>query len=123
MSTCSGLVALDYANTKFSRGYGSTGVGLGVCARHEFVQKSGAADLQKGERYVPGSMCYAHTKIYDRYANMDYIFVSLSRHHHPRLFKFISYDICCQWSKHLKERLANSRRTSDLTLYSRYADS
>jgi hypothetical protein len=25
---------------------------LGVCARHEFVQKSGAADLQKGERYV-----------------------------------------------------------------------
>jgi hypothetical protein len=46
------LAALDYANTKFSRGYGSTGVGLGVCARHEFVQKSGAADLQKGERYV-----------------------------------------------------------------------
>ncbi|KAJ7667385.1 hypothetical protein B0H14DRAFT_3102517 [Mycena olivaceomarginata] len=56
----SGLAALDYANTKFSRGYGSTGVGLGVCARHEFVQRSGAADLQKGERY----------------ANMDYIFAS-----------------------------------------------
>ncbi|KAJ7839976.1 hypothetical protein B0H14DRAFT_2360894, partial [Mycena olivaceomarginata] len=89
MSTCSGLAALDYANTKFSRGYGSTGVGLGVCARHEFVQKSGAADLQKGERY----------------ANMDYIFASLLRHHHPGLFKFISYDICCQWSKHLQERL------------------
>jgi hypothetical protein len=52
MSTCSGLAALDYANTKFSRGYGSMGVGLGVCVRHEFVQKSGAADLQKGERYV-----------------------------------------------------------------------
>ncbi|KAJ7736393.1 hypothetical protein B0H14DRAFT_3097541 [Mycena olivaceomarginata] len=89
MSTCSGLAALDYANTKFSRGYGSTGVGLGVCARHEFVQKNGAANLQKGERY----------------ANMDYIFASLLRHHDPRLFKFISYDICCQWSKHLKERL------------------
>ncbi|KAJ6515178.1 hypothetical protein C8R47DRAFT_1173066 [Mycena vitilis] len=50
MSTCSGLAALDYANTKFSRGYGSTGVALGVCARHEFVQRNGAADLQKGER-------------------------------------------------------------------------
>ncbi|KAJ7912792.1 hypothetical protein B0H13DRAFT_2232409 [Mycena leptocephala] len=89
MSTCSGLAALDYANTKFSRGYGSTGVGLGVCARHEFVQKTGAADLQKGERY----------------ANMDYIFASLMRHVDPRLTKYISYDICCQWSKHLVERL------------------
>ncbi|KAJ7358033.1 hypothetical protein DFH08DRAFT_687643, partial [Mycena albidolilacea] len=50
MSTCISLAALDYANTKFSRGYGSTGVGLGVCARHEFVQRNGAADLQRGER-------------------------------------------------------------------------
>lgn len=80
MSTCSGLAALDYANTKFSRGYGSTGVGLGVCARHEFVQKSGAADLQKGERYV-----FAHLGklklIFVSYANMDYIFASLMCHH------------------------------------------
>ncbi|KAJ7661213.1 hypothetical protein B0H14DRAFT_2178788, partial [Mycena olivaceomarginata] len=51
MSTCSGLAALDYANTKFSRGYSSTGVGMGVCARHEFVQPNGVGDLQKGERY------------------------------------------------------------------------
>jgi hypothetical protein len=56
MSTCSGLAALDYANTKFSRGYAATGVGLGVCARHEFVQKNGAGDLQKGERYDPHSL-------------------------------------------------------------------
>ncbi|KAJ7838570.1 hypothetical protein B0H13DRAFT_1911683 [Mycena leptocephala] len=49
MSTCSGLAALDYANTKFSRGYSSTGVGMGVCARHEFVQPTGVGDLQKGE--------------------------------------------------------------------------
>ncbi|KAF8210707.1 hypothetical protein K438DRAFT_1752495 [Mycena galopus ATCC 62051] len=89
MSTCSGLAALDYANTKFSRGYAATGVGLGVCARHEFVQRNGAADLQKGERYT----------------NMDYIFASLLRHHHPKLLKYISYDICCQWCKHLIERL------------------
>lgn len=51
MSTCTGLAALDHANTKFSRGYATTGVGLGVCARHEFIQKNGAVDLQKGERY------------------------------------------------------------------------
>ncbi|KAJ7776476.1 hypothetical protein DFH07DRAFT_865693 [Mycena maculata] len=89
MSTCSGLAALDYANTKFSRGYGAMGVGLGVCARHEFVQKNGVGDLQKGERY----------------ANMDYIFASLLRHHCPNLVKYISYDICCQWSKNLVERL------------------
>ncbi|KAJ7608898.1 hypothetical protein DFH06DRAFT_929636, partial [Mycena polygramma] len=89
MSTCSGLAALDYANTKFSRGYSSTGVGMGVCARHEFVQPTGVGDLQKGERY----------------ANMDWIFAALMRWIDPRLFKVISYDIVCQWWKNLKGRL------------------
>ncbi|KAJ7473239.1 hypothetical protein FB451DRAFT_1035635 [Mycena latifolia] len=89
MSTCSGLAALDYANTKFSRGYSSTGVGMGVCARHEFVQPTGAGDLQKGERFV----------------NMDYIAASILRHIDARLLKVISYDIVCQWWKQLKERL------------------
>ncbi|KAJ7431013.1 hypothetical protein B0H11DRAFT_2165862 [Mycena galericulata] len=100
MSTCSGLAALDYANTKFSRGYGATGVGLGVCARHEFVQRNGAGDLQKGERY----------------ANMDYIFASLILHHHPGLLKYISYDICCQWSKNLIERLKKLPNNIRLTI-------
>jgi hypothetical protein len=36
---------------------------------------------------------------------MDYIFDSLIRHHDAQLFKFILYDICCKWSKHLVERL------------------
>lgn len=36
---------------------------------------------------------------------MDYIFASLLRHHHADLPKYISYDICCQWSKNLIERL------------------
>ncbi|KAJ7138999.1 hypothetical protein C8R44DRAFT_938433 [Mycena epipterygia] len=89
MSTCSGLAALDYANTKFSRGYGATGVGLGVCARHKFVQRNGAGDLQKGERY----------------ANMDYIFASLLQHHDVGLRKYILYGFCCQWSRHLIARL------------------
>ncbi|KAJ7822848.1 hypothetical protein B0H13DRAFT_2241584 [Mycena leptocephala] len=43
MQTCSGLAALDYANTKFSRGYSSTGVGMGF--------PNGVGDLQRGERY------------------------------------------------------------------------
>ncbi|KAJ6467623.1 hypothetical protein C8R47DRAFT_942443, partial [Mycena vitilis] len=90
MSTCSGLAALDYANTKFSRGYSTTGVGMGVCARHEFVQPSGVGDLQRGERF----------------ANMDYIFGSIMRHKDPRLRKIISYDIVCQWWLHLFQRLS-----------------
>ncbi|KAJ7116750.1 hypothetical protein C8R46DRAFT_1051327 [Mycena filopes] len=89
MSTCSGLAALDYANTKFSRGYSTTGVGMGVCARHEFIQPNGVGDLQRGERF----------------ANMDWIFGSILRHKDPRIRKIISYDIVCQWWKYLKERL------------------
>ncbi|KAK7057356.1 CxC2 domain-containing protein [Favolaschia claudopus] len=89
MSTCSGLAALDYANTKFSRGYSVTGVGMGVCARHEFVQPTGVGDLQKGERY----------------ANMDYVFASFLRWLDARLRKIVSYDIVCQWFKKLAERL------------------
>ncbi|KAJ7788512.1 hypothetical protein B0H14DRAFT_3504207 [Mycena olivaceomarginata] len=89
MTTCSGLAALDYANTKFSRGYSTTGVGMGVCARHEFVQPNGVGDLQKGERF----------------ANIDYIFASFLRYHDPLLFKFISYDVVCVWWIHLMERL------------------
>ncbi|KAF8183260.1 hypothetical protein K438DRAFT_1766936 [Mycena galopus ATCC 62051] len=49
MSTCSGLAALDHANTKFARRYSATGVGMGVCARHEFIQPNGVGDLQRGE--------------------------------------------------------------------------
>ncbi|KAJ7713790.1 hypothetical protein B0H16DRAFT_1478367 [Mycena metata] len=90
INTCSGLAALDYANTKFSRGYSTTGVGMGVCARHEFIQPSGVGDLQKGERY----------------ANMDYVLGSILRHHDPLLRKVISYDIVCQWWKELMKRMA-----------------
>ncbi|KAF7329850.1 CxC2 domain-containing protein [Mycena kentingensis (nom. inval.)] len=89
ISTCTGLAALDHANTKYARGYSATGVGAGVCARHEFVLPTGVADLQRGERY----------------ANMDYILASLLRHFSPYLRKILSYDIACQWWKNLKERL------------------
>ncbi|KAF7305850.1 CxC2 domain-containing protein [Mycena chlorophos] len=90
MSTCSGLAALDHANTKFSRGYSTTGVGMCVCARHEFVLPNAVGDLQKGKRY----------------GNMDYVLASALRHVLSELHKVISYDIACQWWKELRERLA-----------------
>ncbi|KAJ7161810.1 hypothetical protein C8R43DRAFT_880503, partial [Mycena crocata] len=90
MSTCSGLAALDFANTKFSRGYATTGVAMGVCARHEFVQPNGVGDLQRGERF----------------ANVDYVFSCIMGHLHPRLRKLVSYDIACIWSKDLVRRCA-----------------
>ena len=52
MSTCTGLSALDHANSKFSQGYATTGVGERMCARHEFIQKNGVGDLQKGEQWA-----------------------------------------------------------------------
>ncbi|KAJ7830049.1 hypothetical protein B0H14DRAFT_2366095 [Mycena olivaceomarginata] len=103
MSTCSGLAALDYANTKFSRGYSTTGVGMGVCARHEFVQANGVGDLQRGERYV-------------EFGNMDYIFGSILRHKDPRVRKMISYDIVCQWWKFLLERMAKLPKLVQVTM-------
>ncbi|KAF8190234.1 hypothetical protein K438DRAFT_1546549, partial [Mycena galopus ATCC 62051] len=63
MSTCSGLVALDRANTKFARGYSATGVGMGICAWHELVQPNGVGDLQ----------------IF-RYVNMDWILACIFLH-------------------------------------------
>lgn len=50
MSTCTGLAALDHADTKFSNGYDATGVGAATDARHEFMLPNGVGDLQKGER-------------------------------------------------------------------------
>ncbi|KAJ7589417.1 hypothetical protein C8J56DRAFT_1049073 [Mycena floridula] len=56
VNTCTGLSAVDHANTCFSCGYAVTGVGLALCARHEFVGKNAAGDLQVGEKF--GNMTY-----------------------------------------------------------------
>ncbi|KAF8143039.1 hypothetical protein K438DRAFT_1520754, partial [Mycena galopus ATCC 62051] len=89
MSTCTGLAALDHANTKYSQGYAVTGCGMVTCGRHEIVSKNGVGDLQNGEKY----------------GNMDYIAASAFRHFIGFLFFLLSYNIMCQWSKSLKERL------------------
>ncbi|TRM55168.1 hypothetical protein BD626DRAFT_579315 [Schizophyllum amplum] len=90
ISTCTGLAAIDHANTKFNKGYAETGTMLGLCARHEFVQANGVVPTQVGERY----------------ANTDYALASLLRHHDKDLYIILSYDICCQYSKQLACRLA-----------------
>lgn len=51
MSTCSGLSALDHANSKYAKGYATTGIVCTTC-RHEFILPEGAGPLQKGERLV-----------------------------------------------------------------------
>lgn len=43
--------------------------------------------------------------IFLRYVNMDYLFLSSMRQNTPN-FIVISYDIACQWSIHLWERMA-----------------
>ncbi|KAF7323380.1 CxC2 domain-containing protein [Mycena chlorophos] len=89
ISSCTDLAALDHANTKFAKGYTTTGVGMAVCARHEFVLPNSVGDLQRGERY----------------GNMDYILASALRHISRLLRLVVSYDIACQWWKGLRDRL------------------
>ncbi|KAJ7866278.1 hypothetical protein B0H14DRAFT_3442547 [Mycena olivaceomarginata] len=73
MSTCTGLAALDHANTKYSQGYCSDGL----------------RDDNAGEKY----------------GNMDYAVASAWKHFSGLMFFLLSYNIMCQWSKNLKERL------------------
>ena len=59
MSTCSGLSALDHANTKHMKGYATSGIVCTTC-RHEFVLPEGAGPLQKGERLVSHFISFVH---------------------------------------------------------------
>ncbi|KAF9508560.1 hypothetical protein BS47DRAFT_1373652 [Hydnum rufescens UP504] len=64
VSTCSGLSAIDHANSKASKGLHATGVGASTCARHGFILPNGFGDLQKGERKA---------NLNNLYCNMDFI--------------------------------------------------
>ncbi len=108
MSTCSGLAAIDHANTKYHKGYAATGVGAVICSRHEFMLANGVGDTQVGERCVDVwsvPLHHAQAGRTFRYINMDYIFVSAMLHHLV-VNKLITYDIACQWSKGLVERIS-----------------
>ena len=106
MSTCSGLAALDHANNKLAKGYATSGIVCTTC-RHEFILPEGAGPLQKGERSVLISVIVYITKLYNRYANTDYV-VAKSTSHNPETKKIASYDIMCQWSINLRDRLKDS---------------
>ncbi|KAG0696318.1 hypothetical protein DFH29DRAFT_984642 [Suillus ampliporus] len=89
-SSCAGHNAVNLADTKNARGMAATGVGAIVCARHNLTRPSAVGDLQKGEKYV----------------NMDYLFFSTLQHASDVCVLNISYDITCQWSKHLWTRMS-----------------
>ncbi|KAF9506633.1 hypothetical protein BS47DRAFT_1305009, partial [Hydnum rufescens UP504] len=87
ISTCSGLAALDLANTRKSSGLHVTRVGMSVCACQGCIRALGLRDLQKGKRY----------------SNMDYIIFSSLQSCGLRGI-LLSYDIFCQWSKKQQAR-------------------
>ncbi|TFK68354.1 hypothetical protein BDN72DRAFT_870985 [Pluteus cervinus] len=87
-STCNNHDAIKSANMRGGKGLASSGVGTVDCSRHDMKRPTGVGDLQRGERYV----------------NMDYLFFSTLLRNIPRHVTG-SYDIACQWTKHLFERL------------------
>ncbi|KAJ7669056.1 hypothetical protein B0H14DRAFT_3538816 [Mycena olivaceomarginata] len=92
MSTCTGLAALDHANTKYSQGYATTGLRDGdLLAATRLFAKTASGISKRGE-----------------IRNMDYIVASAWRHLRDLLFFLLSYDIMCQWVKNLRERLLKS---------------
>ncbi|KIK63357.1 hypothetical protein GYMLUDRAFT_57583 [Collybiopsis luxurians FD-317 M1] len=89
MSTCTGLSALDHANTKFSCGYATISVGLELLTSKK-VNSESVLLYQ-----------YFFFIFTFRYANMGYAFASFLCHHNSDLTKVVSYDITCQWHKNV----------------------
>ncbi|KAJ8690141.1 hypothetical protein PTI98_011599 [Pleurotus ostreatus] len=85
---CVGFAALWSANTRRSKGLRATGIGSVSCARSDMFRANGIGDLQKGERY----------------ANMDYIFLS-SIMATSLFLVTITYDIACQWYRNFFTRM------------------
>ncbi|KAG2030871.1 hypothetical protein BDR03DRAFT_936546 [Suillus americanus] len=83
-STCSNHNTMNMAETKLSQGLAAIGVGTVDCAHHNMKRPNGVSDLQKGEKYL----------------NIDYLFFSTLRHLMVDVLN-MSYDIACQWHKHL----------------------
>ena len=104
MSTCSGLSALDHANSKYSKGYNTSGVVCVTC-KHEFILLEGVGPLQKGERLVSTWILTVILLMFvDSYANTDYVVVR-STAHNLKPKKVALYDIMCQWSRNLWSHL------------------
>ncbi|KAG6877691.1 hypothetical protein C0992_009434 [Termitomyces sp. T32_za158] len=87
ISTCNNHDAIKSASIRGGKGIDASGVGKVECARHDMKRPVSVGDLQKGERYV----------------NMDYFVFSSIRQNTPKNV-VVSYDIICQWAKHLVSR-------------------
>ena len=113
ISTCSGFKTLANAETQFSAGLRSTGVGMCVCARHEIVRAGGVGDLQKGERHIINIHGCIEANVPRRYCNMDFILLSALA---PLLVAavFVSYDIACQFKLKFESRMPKLPRTLHL---------
>ncbi|KAJ7068945.1 hypothetical protein B0H15DRAFT_738439, partial [Mycena belliarum] len=98
VSSCIAFAALLQKETRLTTGLRVLGVGGCLCARHGVVRPLGLGDLQKGERY----------------ANMDYIFLSAMAGVAVLLLA-VSYDIACQWKVHLRERAKKIEATTPIT--------
>ncbi|KAF9496215.1 hypothetical protein BDN71DRAFT_1505912 [Pleurotus eryngii] len=100
---CVGFAALWSANTRRSKGLCVTGVGSVSCAQSDMFRSNGLGDLQKGERY----------------ANMDYIFLS-SIAASSLLLITITYDIACQWFRnffsHMQQLPTRLQLSTDINL-------
>ncbi|KAG1888854.1 hypothetical protein F4604DRAFT_1877293 [Suillus subluteus] len=81
MSSCSSHNAVNLADARVSRGLAATGAGTIDCARHNFKWPCSIGDLQKGERCT----------LFAFYMQSSSDIMALN----------ISYDIACQWSKHI----------------------
>ncbi|KAG0692573.1 hypothetical protein DFH29DRAFT_1008433 [Suillus ampliporus] len=90
-SSCASHNAVNLADSKNVHGLAATGIGAVVCARHNFKRPSAVGDLQKGEKYV----------------NMDFLIFSMLTHSSDLAVFNISYNIACQWSKHLWTRMSH----------------
>ncbi|KAG6885483.1 hypothetical protein C0992_005120, partial [Termitomyces sp. T32_za158] len=88
-SNCSRHNAINLANSKFGHGLAATGVGTIECARHDMKRPCSVGDLQVDERYC----------------NIDYLFYQSIAQSNVICY-VVSYDIACQWSVHLKKRMA-----------------
>ncbi|VDC00595.1 unnamed protein product [Peniophora sp. CBMAI 1063] len=84
---------------KGGKGMRTTGIAGCFCARHEIVQALGIATLKKGERYSTMDWVFCGALSFLRCAEIT-----------------VCYDIACQWSKRLHERV--SKMTPNYVVFS-----
>ncbi|KAH8993769.1 hypothetical protein EDB92DRAFT_1815425 [Lactarius akahatsu] len=100
-SSCHNHRAVNNVN-KHSRHLESTGIGAVACIHGAFVPDS-VIDFQREKREFSYLSKYASQK------NMDYsIFKALNFNMEGIEAALISYDVMCQWSVHMMERVASS---------------